>query len=44
MMELFPEDHEAISYIEKELPDYLYPFERYDKVKERKGIIEMARW
>ena len=44
MMDIFPEDKEAIAYIEKELPEYLYPFEKYEKVTNREGIHKMASW
>lgn len=44
MMDMFPEDKEAIAYIEKELPEYLFPFEQYEKVTEREGVSEMAWW
>lgn len=44
MMDLFPEDKEAMAYIEKELPEYLFPFEKYEKVTNREGIIKMATW
>ena len=38
MMDLFPEDKEDIAYIEKELPEYLFPFEKYEKPDNRDGI------
>lgn len=44
MMNLFPEDREAMTYIENHLSDYLYPFDKYEEVKEREGILDMAHW
>jgi len=44
MMELFPEDREAIRYIEEHLGEYLFPFENYEKASSRDGIYEMADW
>lgn len=38
MMDVFPEDQEDIAYIEKELQEYLYPFEKFQKVTSRDGI------
>lgn len=40
----FPEDKEAIELIEKELKDYLYPFDTGKMPKDRENIFKMASW
>lgn len=44
MMDMFPEEKKAIEYIEQELPEYLFPFDKYGSVHNREGILEMAKW
>lgn len=42
MRNLFPEDKEAMEYIEKELSDYLFPFEKYKKCINREKLFDLA--
>lgn len=42
MRDLYPEDKEAMNYIEKELPEYLYPFENYRRDIKRENLFDLA--
>jgi len=39
LSQVYPCDKKDVLYIEKELPEYLYPFEKYECVKNELGII-----
>ena len=44
LFKAFPEDKDAIRYIEMQLPEYLYPFEEYEAPSDYRGIFYSAAW
>lgn len=41
MMDLYPQEEDALKYIEDNLAEFLFPFEKYDKVTDRTDLALM---